>query len=278
MCTVTILPLPGGGLRLVHNRDEQRGRAAGLPPRMTRVGERSVLAPVDPAGGGTWVGVNDAGLVACVLNANPPEGPGQAADGAAGPRRSRGGLVLAALRCADGAAAAQAVVDAVASDEAGGDTRGRFDGVEGARAAYPPFTLVVAEPAWARVWVVRRAAWQGSVEMAAESIAAGPRLWTSSGLGDALVEGPRRGLFARMLEGSPSAEAQDAFHAHAWADRGALSVRMARADARTVSRTVVMVRPGAGTVLRYAALSDADGAEETPQEHRFDEAALGAPR
>jgi hypothetical protein len=67
-----------------------------------------------------------------------------------------------------------------------------------------------------------------------------PFMLTSSGLGDELVAPPRRELFDRMITfGEQTPEAQDAFHRHAWPDRGYLSVRMRRADARTVSYTVV---------------------------------------
>src|SRR5205814_4875575 len=48
------------GYALGMNRDEKLTRAAGLPPRLTHLKGRAVLAPSEPSGG-TWIGVNDAG-------------------------------------------------------------------------------------------------------------------------------------------------------------------------------------------------------------------------
>jgi membrane protein DedA with SNARE-associated domain len=79
-----------------------------------------------------------------------------------------------------------------------------------------------------------------------------PVLFTSSGLGDHLVEGVRRELFDELLAG-PSGTwqaAQDAFHRHTWPGREHLSVNMTRATARTVSFTVIDVTP-AGALITY---------------------------
>jgi hypothetical protein len=72
-----------------------------------------------------------------------------------------------------------------------------------------------------------------------------PFMLTSSGLGDELVAPPRRRACSnRMIPfGEQTPQAQDAFHRHAWPDRGYLSVRMRRTDARTVSYTVVELLP-----------------------------------
>ena len=67
MCTVTLLPYDDG-FRLACNRDERRDRLPALPPTSHACGNRTATFPVDPAGGGTWIGVNDAGLVATLLN------------------------------------------------------------------------------------------------------------------------------------------------------------------------------------------------------------------
>jgi hypothetical protein len=84
-----------------------------------------------------------------------------------------------------------------------------------------------------------------------------PLLFTTSSLGDALVDGPRRLLFEQMIPSTALradsssafragrardlAAQQDAFHAHRWRDRPAVSVHMSRPDACTVSTTVVEV-------------------------------------
>lgn len=77
MCTVTILN-HGNARVITMNRDEQKTRNAELPP--TYYGESDVFAPRDGNAGGTWIGVNDRGIYACLLNsyvakispANPP--------------------------------------------------------------------------------------------------------------------------------------------------------------------------------------------------------------
>jgi hypothetical protein len=63
-----------------------------------------VVAGLDVQAGGSWLGVNDDGVVAAVLNRVGSLGP------AAG-KRSRGELVLEALDHADAAAAAAALID-----------------------------------------------------------------------------------------------------------------------------------------------------------------------
>ena len=237
MCTVTLIPLPGQGLRLVTNRDESVDRPRAAPPAARRLGGATgtpaeLVAPTDPAGGGTWVLATDAGLVLTLLNLNPdprPEGPDPAA------RRSRG-LLLEPLADAPGA---EAALDRLRSIDLG---------------AFPPFRVVGADPATMGVarWDRRR--------LTIESRPVSPACFVSSGLGDHVVEGPRLALFRETLgaEGAATPEAQDAFHAHAWPDRRHVSVVMERPGFRTVSRTAVEV--GAHEVsMRYE--DDAGAAE-----------------
>jgi len=81
---------------------------------------------------------------------------------------------------------------------------------------------------------------------------------TSSSLGDALVEKPRRRLFERLFAGEERSwlQAQSLFHRHQWESRRGVSVRMERADAKTVSQTFVSVT-GSAIELRYRALESA---------------------
>jgi hypothetical protein len=67
-----------------------------------------------------------------------------------------------------------------------------------------------------------------------------PILFTSSGLGDGVVDPPRRALFEEyFVKGADWRQRQDAYHRHFWPDRRHLSVCMMRPEARTVSLTVV---------------------------------------
>lgn len=77
---------------LFFNRDEALARPKALPPIVRQEKENLILCPIDPQGGGTWMGVNQQGLVIALVNdyQNPAK---QAVTGL----RSRGLLVLELL-------------------------------------------------------------------------------------------------------------------------------------------------------------------------------------
>jgi hypothetical protein len=114
------------------------------------------------------------------------------------------------------------------------------DAVSGARLlsaeAFPPFRLLL----------INRTAYQ-EVRSDGRQVECGDRrplrepvLFTSSGLGDDVVEPPRRALFEGCF--TPAADwvgRQEAFHRHSWPGRREVSVCMSRPEARTVSITVV---------------------------------------
>lgn len=120
MCTLVLLRRPGHQWPLIlgANRDEMVDRPW-KPPGRHWEDRPNVVAGLDELAGGSWLGVNDEGVVAAVLNRVGTLGP---ADG----KRSRGELVLDALDHADAVAAAAALVDI----EPG---------------AYRPFNLVIAD-------------------------------------------------------------------------------------------------------------------------------------
>lgn len=219
MCTVTIVRAPSGQggsflTRIVSNRDEQRTRAAELPPRRVAMGSRLSAMPIDSGAGGTWIAATGAGLAFCLLNVNPSPG---AARGAWVGRGSRGHIIPALADAADVREAAERLV---ARDPA----------------ATAPFKLLIADSC--RVVVARSDGARIDVSPARPIDA--PIMHTSSGLGDELVQRPRRELFeACFATGRDAFEQQRAFHGHAWPEAGHLSVAMSRADARTVSRTVI---------------------------------------
>ena len=66
MCTLSFLPKTDGFL-LGMNRDEQRSRAIASPPAAQRCGDLDALYPSEPSGG-TWIGINEAGLCAALIN------------------------------------------------------------------------------------------------------------------------------------------------------------------------------------------------------------------
>lgn len=103
MCTVVILRRPDHPWPLVigANRDESRSRPWRAPGRHWP-DRPHVVAGLDELAGGSWLGVNDDGVVAGVLNRPSSLGP---ADGL----RSRGELPLEALDHAEARVAASAL-------------------------------------------------------------------------------------------------------------------------------------------------------------------------
>jgi len=91
MCTVVILRRPGHDwpLLLAANRDEMRGRPWS-PPGRHWPDRPTIRAGLDHEAGGSWLGVNDQGVVAAILNR-------RGSLGIAAGKRSRGELVLRGL-------------------------------------------------------------------------------------------------------------------------------------------------------------------------------------
>jgi hypothetical protein len=105
MCTVVLLRRPRHDwpLILAGNRDEMRDRPWTAPGRHWP-DRPEVIAGRDDLAGGSWLGLNDHGVVAIMLNRFGTLGP------AVG-KRSRGELVLEALDHADAVAAGRALSD-----------------------------------------------------------------------------------------------------------------------------------------------------------------------
>ena len=120
MCTAVFLRRPGHRWPLIFagNRDEMSARAW-RPPGRHWPDRPELVAGLDETAGGSWLGLNDHGVLAVVLNRTGSLGP-QAG------KRSRGELVLEALDHADAAEAAEAL--------------GHL-----APAAYRSFNLVIAD-------------------------------------------------------------------------------------------------------------------------------------
>ena len=223
MCTVSLIGLRDG-FRLACNRDELRSRPTGQRPVTKPFGNRQAVFPLDPQSNGTWVAVNDAGLTFALLNANPP----RRLDLSDEPdRHSRGLIIPSLLHCFDADEAYELAAEI--------DPR-----------RFPLFRLVICDGVfWADI---RSDGWD--VTPSIQRFNGSPLMFTSSGLGDHVVERPRRELFDRMVRPDPCPGTQDAFHSHEWPDQPQLSVTMTRDDARTVSRTVIEVRGGAAQ-LKY---------------------------
>jgi hypothetical protein len=120
MCSVVILRRPENHWPIIFaaNRDEMNNRPW-LPPGRHWPERPQVVAGLDQLAGGSWLGVNDHGLIAGIMNRINSLGPSPG-------KRSRGELVLEALDHADAREAAYALAAVEPS-------------------AYRPFNLVLAD-------------------------------------------------------------------------------------------------------------------------------------
>jgi hypothetical protein len=225
MCTVTLVP-HGGGLRVMANRDERHARLPASPPRIVRAGGALALLPLDLHRGGTWIAGTSSGLVFALLN-----GHGDVPAGAP----SRGRLILELLDCLD-----LPQVVARAQTLTGRD--------------WPPHRLIATDGRRALELRVR----PGGLTTDAYALHR-PLGFTSSSLGDHVVEPVRRALFEQLVvDAADRLDGQDAFHRHRWPDRPHLSVDMHRHDAGTQSVTTVDVTPSR-VRMRYEPLRELVG-------------------
>ena len=269
MCTLTFIPgLPGGGYLLAVNRDESPQRATATPPAVQQFGKRQVIAPRDPDGGGTWIGVDDSGHCIAILNGDHPLPPRMLPTEVGG-LVSRGLLVHDLLE--------DPRFDSV-RDEL--QRRHRLDALH-----HKPFKLVVVSPGpgqgEGRAAHILRGDWNGS-RLAFEETS-GPRCVVSSSVETEGVTNYRRAAFEQVVPralaqmaqasavaagavagaaaGPPPAPLEDlsaalgVFHSshHPEAPQGdARSVCMHRDEAHTVSTTIVLVT-GDHVSMRYRA-------------------------
>lgn len=216
MCTVSVLrswPVDASGaeFRLVSNRDERPEREAARPPSIIEAGSVRVARPIDPAGGGTWIAANDAGLVFTLLNGVDLEAEPEAVE-----PPSRGGIVTR-----------------IASARSVEEVAGRLRALD--LTVYRPWRLLVVGDG--RLLQV-----DSSAPARRVIIRSLPDRFVVTASSRLAPEARRRRerLFKAVVP-RPEAARQDTFHAHAWPGRPEISVVMNRPEARTVSRTSVEV-------------------------------------
>lgn len=233
MCTMTLLPIPeqrGARLRIAFNRDESRQRAQALPPVVRTCGARRAIMPIDPDSDGTWIAVNDAGLAAALLNLHRFDKFGREPHKGT---RSRGEIVPMLMACTTIDEAFERIFARVHRDT-----------------YYSPFSLVLTDGRNYQEYERHG----GSDGITPNRPVEHPRMFTSSGLGDALVHAPRKRLFDEMFAAPADPIAtQDAFHRHHWPDHPELSVCMSRREARTVSYTVLELCDSEARMTYYPA-------------------------
>lgn len=155
MCTLVILRRPGEKRPvLIGSVRDEMGDRPWAPPDRHWPARPGTVAGLDRLGGGSWLGVNDAGVFAGILNRYGTLGP-QAG------KASRGELVLRAL-------------DYPTAEAASAGLRAEIAG-----RAYRPFNLIVADAD--RAWWL---ALLETGELALEEVPEGLSMWTSRGRND----------------------------------------------------------------------------------------------
>lgn len=172
MCTVIILRRPDHPwpLLLAANRDEMKDRPWRGPGRHWP-DRPDVVAGLDELATGTWLGLNDTGVVAAMLNRTGTLGPSPG-------KRSRGELALEALDHADATDAATAL--------------GALES-----ASYRSFNMIVADNRDA-FWL--RSSGEGRVEV--REIPLGLSMLTARDLND--LSDPRIAAFLPRFEAAPA--------------------------------------------------------------------------
>lgn len=243
MCTVVLLRRPGHDWPLIlgANRDEMAERPSKAPGRHWP-DRPEVVAGLDVEAGGSWLGVNDAGVVAAMLNRHGTLGRAKGF-------RSRGELVLEALDHADAVEAARTLRQL----EPG---------------AYRPFNMIVADNRDA-FWL-RHADPTGTIGLAVKPIGEGLSMLTAGELDDPEASRIRRyrPRFARAKAPNPDRndfaawaallESQDG--AAEDGPTGAMRFRTETGFGTVSSSLVALAQPGHGMRrwrFRFAAWSPA---------------------
>ena len=227
MCTVVLLRRPGHAWPAIvgANRDEAVGRAW-RPPARHWPDRPGVLAGLDEEAGGSWMGLNEAGVMAAILNRRGSLGPAQG-------KRTRGALVLEALDHDTAGAAAEAMT--------------QVDG-----SAYRSFNMLVADREDA-FWI-RHAGGRG---VSAQPVGAGLSMLTAWDLNDR-VNSDRTDHYLPRFE---AACAPDPDAPESWADWEALLASEETAPGIFDPNGAMHVRTdwGFGTVSRALLALPADG-------------------
>lgn len=171
MCTVVFVP-GNNKYCFASLRDEDPKRAKAVTPTLQSNNEVMYLSPVDPVGGGTWIGVNEMGHVIILLNG------GFEKHQVGGPYlKSRGVIVKELL------GVAMPVVDWMLMD---------MENIE-------PYTLIV----WADNNLFQLV-WDGTDKHRIRLATDTPYLWSSSTLYNNKIKTYRRELFENWMATAPA--------------------------------------------------------------------------
>lgn len=216
MCTLSILR-SAGSVTVTMNRDDAAARTE-APPSLWPAAKTAFAAPKDLRAGGTWIGVNAHGVIACLLNRY---------DAAPVGRTSRGAIVVEAMNATNLKAAYSALA---ALDHS----------------FYAPFTCVLIDRDGAS-----RLDWTGANASRTELDAQSDTMVTSSSWQFDEVSAKRRNLYQELRETESDASARiAAFHAHRDSTRDAWAPMMQRPLSETKSVTQIEIT-GEAAEMRY---------------------------
>jgi hypothetical protein len=221
MCTVSFLP-QRSGFMLAMNRDEQMSRPRALPPRAHQTGSRKSLYPSE-ASGGTWIGVNDAGLGVALINWY------------AKPQRDRAlcvsrGIMVPHLLAAETLAEAGVFLSDLPL------------------AQINPFRVIAISAGERKI---REWRWDGKL-LKSMAHAWARRHWFSSGYDETLANRKRAGVVRAAAISRQTPAWLRKLHRSHLPERGPFSICMHRAEARTVSYAEILVG-GRKAQMVYAA-------------------------
>jgi len=230
MCTVTVRQTPGS-LLVTMNRDEARTRAPEHPPAVG-FSETGLpwIAPRDGELGGTWMGVNAHGVVACLMNRYQDQ---KVAPSGANPP-TRGLIVPAVLSAGDAEAALTFIESSFYPDD------------------FMPFTLLLIAHETAHEF-----AWHGAGRLEPTAHAGEWTMLSSSFFDTSRVLQWRAELFQEWLhDGAPFEGDLPAFHVLQPVDRAYDAPLMDRDVSCTRSITQAVLEAGRPIRMRYGPVVD----------------------
>ncbi|MDE3250830.1 MAG: NRDE family protein [Bacteroidota bacterium] len=210
MCTVSFVPTTAG-VCIAHNRDEKKSRPIAAPPSVSARNGIQVLSPADGLAGGTWIGCNELGAAAALLNGAFIAHANQ------GPYRMSRGLIL---------------LDMLASANLTGYFKSvNLTGIE-------PFTVVIWEDSR-----LTDARWDGNEKFLTEKDATHAHTWSSVTLYDTPVQKKRQQWFDkwRLKEALPDPLSVSAYHLAGGEGNPEIDLRMERSGFLTVSHTLLLI-------------------------------------
>lgn len=219
MCTVTLIARRNG-YALGMNRDEKLTRSKALPPALHRLQNRTALYPSEP-GGGTWIGVNDAGVTFALINWY------SVADRVTRKVISRGQIVTSTLTASNPERTNDILTPALVK-------------------RVNPFRLIAIFPKSQKV-----VEWRWNLkELENVNHAWATNIWISSGFDEPGAQQTRSKVFQSALRQASSGSLQwlRRLHRSHAPELGPYSICMHRDDAATVSYTEVNISGGIATM------------------------------